>query len=71
MWQPRDTAPKDGSKFLAFTADFEHGVRFNERVQEARWTGKTPDDPLGYIASSNGQIVTHWMPLPAAPTSSQ
>src|SRR3569623_363940 len=66
-WRTMDSAPKDGSKFLAFTADFEFGHRFNERVQEARWSGKTPSDPIGNFASINGQIVTHWMPLPAAP----
>lgn len=68
MWQTTDTAPKDGTTFLAFTADFEGGVRFNCRVQEAKWSGKTPDDRIGHFRSANGQIVTHWMPLPAPPT---
>lgn len=66
-FQPIDTIPaafKDGRKFLAFTADFQFGARFNERVQEARWSGKTHDDPIGHWASHNGQIVLGWMPLP-------
>jgi hypothetical protein len=67
-WQPIETAPKDGRRFLAFTADFQYGRRFNERVQEARWSGKTPDDLIGHFASDNGQIITHWMPLPHPPT---
>ena len=66
-WQPRETAPKDGKRFLAFTADYEFGKRFNCRVQEAKWTGKTPDDRYGSFQSSNGQIITHWMPLPDPP----
>lgn len=37
LWQPIETAPKDGKVFLAFTADFENGVRFNEHVQEAEY----------------------------------
>jgi hypothetical protein len=63
-WQDLETAPRDGSKFLALTADFEHGVRFNERIQEAKWSGKTPDDRIGHFASNNGQMVLKWMPLP-------
>ena len=66
-WQTLDNAPKDGSMFLANTSDFEHGKAFNRCVQEARWIGKTPDDPIGHFASKNGQMVTHWMPLPDDP----
>lgn len=66
-WQTLDTAPKDGTKFLAFTADFEYGTAFNHRIQEAKWSGKTPHDPAGHFMSQNGQMVTHWMPLPAPP----
>lgn len=62
-WQPIETAPKDGSVFLAFTADFSSGVRFNCLVQEARWSGTSPYDLAGHFQSRNGQIVTHWMPL--------
>ena len=68
-WRTMETAPKDGSKFLAFTADFMNGNRFNERVQEARWYGNSPEDLAGYFASCTGQLVTHWMPLPAPPGS--
>jgi hypothetical protein len=67
QWQPLDTAPKDGTKFLAFTADFMYGTRFNERVQEAKWSGKTPDDRIGHFQSANGQMVLYWMPLPEPP----
>lgn len=67
VWQSLETAPKDGSKFLANTSDFEGGVAFNRCVQEARWSGKTPDDRIGHFTSKNGQMVTHWMPLPDDP----
>lgn len=67
MWQKLDTAPRDGSTFLAFTADFDGGARFNECVQEAKWSGKTPDDRIGHYQSRNGQIVLRWMPRPPFP----
>ena len=63
-WQTMDTAPRDGKKFLALTCDFEYGCAFNKRVQEAKWSGKEPDDPTGHFQSDNGQMVTRWMPLP-------
>lgn len=66
-WQPIETAPKDGTRFLAFTSDFEYGVSFNQCVQEARWSGKTPDDHVGHFQSRNGQMVLYWMPMPAPP----
>lgn len=67
-WRPIESIPPefmDGRKFLAFTADFMYGQRFNECVQEGKWIGKTPSG--GHFASSNGQIITHWMPLPEPP----
>ena len=70
-WRSLDSAPKDGRKFLAFTADFQFGHRFNECVQEAQWSGKTPDDRIGHWMSKNGQMVTHWMPLPKPPKRTQ
>lgn len=66
-WRDIEGAPRDGKKFLAFTCDYENGIRVNECVQEARWSGKTPDDRVGHYQSKNGQIVTHWMPLPLPP----
>lgn len=66
-WRNTDTAPRDGSTFLAYTADFCGGGPYNERIQEARWSGKTPDDPIGHFRSDNGQIVMCWMPSPRYP----
>jgi hypothetical protein len=65
--QPIETAPKDGRKFLAFTCDYQFGSRFNTRWQEGRWDGRTPDDAVGSFQSDNGQIITHWLPLPPDP----
>lgn len=67
-WQPRETAPRDGKTYLAYTADFCGGSAFNICIQEAKWCGKSPDDTIGHHQSRNGQIVLYWMPLPDPPS---
>lgn len=69
-WRDRQTMPRDGKNFLVLTADFEHGRQYNERIQQARWDGKTPTDPKGAFKSGNGQFIVYWHPilLPPAPT---
>ena len=52
-WRPIDSAPKDGSWFLAW--DYDGGFYVFR-------------DGPGFIASENPQ-PTHWMPLPAHPPS--
>lgn len=65
-WQPIETAPRDGSKFLAYTHDSEPGAPiFNVRIQEAWREGS--DSKTGYFACATGQMITHWMPLPPSP----
>jgi len=66
--QSSDTAPRDGSEFLARVMDrspFSDAPTYHWDI--ARWDGKTPDDPIGNLASRSGSIVTHWAPLPAPP----
>ena len=63
-WQPIETAPKDGTKFLAFEDGDYYGCSFN-------WE----DDEEGTIYWNTycGQPAcytpepTHWMPLPEGP----
>ena len=59
MWQPIETAPKDGTRILAYCAggDWQDVIYW-----EASWQGapfwcsdRTKTDP------------THWMPLPEPP----
>lgn len=59
-WLPIETAPKDGTNFLAcssassvFLAHYANGV-----VDSSDWT-----DADGYLA----RYATHWMPLPERP----
>jgi hypothetical protein len=69
-WQPIETAPKDGTRILGWSSDAR-------RVLPIRWQGppKTPADwPSGWRDDTlflYSKDVTHWMPLPPAPSSTQ
>ena len=65
-WKPIETAPKDGSTFLA--------VCLEGYIQVVMWdsSGKTCDeegDVDYYTSEMTDRYVcpTHWMPLPAPP----
>lgn len=68
MWQPIETAPKDGTRIIAVGWDW--GIVWNERhVTTVIWrqdreewceTDDSEDD-------SACAYLTHWMPLPAPP----
>ena len=78
-WQPIETAPRDGTHFLAVCVDlvdeYDERNRILERGKREEylcvayhidWLGGTVQFPF------NGGIVqnrrfTHWMPLPAPP----
>lgn len=71
MWQPIETAPRDGTEFLAYDA---HAKKMDvcewidsrsvhiQPVQSDGDYGPSEDD-FGYHLSA----ITHWMPLPAPP----
>lgn len=61
-WRDIGTAPKDGTRFLAFQADRE-SQRYECWWQEdfANWEGWQDD-------WDNEPAPTHWMPLPIAPS---
>lgn len=65
-WQPIETAPKDGTSFLACHA--------GSGVHQITWHGKASHIPLyGWAHGEDVEDVdlwspTHWMPLPAPPT---
>lgn len=69
-WQPIETAPRDGTRILAFgggLGEIAEVVSYNERVGCWNAPNDTLDDtdyePDGYIRP------THWMPLPLPPRS--
>lgn len=60
-WQPIDTAPKDGTGFLAASPDF---------ISEGNWHISTCWWLWGeqkYQMCSSQVIPTHWQPLPPPP----
>lgn len=67
QWMPIETAPKDGTAFLALEGEFSYKASFHLQDDDGRIVWE----------SYCGQPVvcdpepTHWMPLPAAPTPSR
>jgi hypothetical protein len=65
VWRPIETAPKDGSKILAWAPDLApisyYGVAFWAEAQEAN-----PRSVAGWFWSYATR-PTHWQPLPPPP----
>ena len=68
-WQPIETAPKDGTRILAYG---KHGLD----VDEQKWaTVVWQDYSKGFVCDPNEATeydpevsnITHWMPLPEKP----
>lgn len=61
-WQPIEAAPRDGTTFLAFNGHWRGVARY--------WEALYPDDPIW--VDEHSEFIepppTHWMPLPAPPT---
>ncbi len=56
-WQPVETAPKDGRRFL---------VSDGAAVATVWWSAEA-DEWIGYDTEGAFGAVTHWMPLPPPP----
>jgi hypothetical protein len=65
MWQPIETAPRDGKTFLAYTID-----SYGRRIEFAQWRPGLSENS-GHFSSQSGAIPTHWMPLPTPPTTEE
>jgi len=77
-WQSIETAPKDGSQFIAFFPDFRDGyqVRISRwQDHETREYGKTTYHDqswdagtwMGLRPGDQKPQPSHWMPLPLPP----
>lgn len=64
LWQPIETAPRDGTWFLA--TGFDYGRNDKPRhYAVVFWEGYSfISDPL---STESFDYLTHWMPLPEAP----
>jgi len=70
VWQPIETAPKDGTKFLAgrFVDQCREGR--NGFIAVDRWRARERGDEYTGLGKFNERFwpATHWRPLPAPPT---
>jgi len=71
QWRPIETAPRDGSRVLLFEK-YEDvpfvGYWWGNREWVADQTFYNTDGDACVIDIVSQQFVTHWMPLPAAPS---
>lgn len=74
-WLPIETAPKDGTMFVAWRSvptwdeDEQRNVAVWEPCIAQTVFGEVCSIPLHYMP--RGQRITHWMPLPAPPSSAK
>lgn len=60
-WQPIDTAPKDGTLFMAWCPKSKLSLMvFNNPIESETWSLTGPS----YVVPE----PTHWMPLPSPPS---
>lgn len=64
MWQHIDTAPKDGTRFLAWHVDGTEAVKCYWYTHRSVSGWKTDE----MDCNEYDFIPTRWMPLPAPPT---
>lgn len=71
-WQPIETAPKDGTRIIMTNGAwvdfgwFSHSVWLGPRAAKGAWVGDDPRDGRGALDGIHEP--THWMPLPAPPS---
>lgn len=61
-WQPIETAPKDGTRFLAVSRSGSQRVDWFDTSKQGTWNGRSQ-----FWQERPKDRYTHWMPLPAAP----
>jgi hypothetical protein len=58
-WQPKESAPKDGTRILVATTERVIGLSFWLPASQTWWSQQT--------GRSMRDAFTHWMPIPAPP----
>jgi hypothetical protein len=64
-WQPIETAPKDGTWFLAASSQYRVACPARWHAHSFQWL--TTMLELKHCGHWSGHPPTHWMPLPAPP----
>ena len=67
-WQPIETAPKDGTKILAWFADGDYSIIYWGAYDDS-WVQSLPG--LGSDSGYSPDTFSHWMPLPLPPNVSR
>jgi hypothetical protein len=69
VWQPIETAPKDGSLILAWyvTETNRHAV-FCTNLRLAQWIVDADTWRVDGVGGNVKPELSHWMPMPAPPT---
>jgi len=70
-WQPIETAPKDGTGFLAFERISNKHYTISVCVWENGSEGEGPYMVLFHQEKNIPVVPTHWVPLPDAPKGEQ
>ena len=83
-WQPIETAPKDGRMYLCWVDAIRYGERDDGSLDSAdvsevdfgQWRSDDATPHGGYHMNmmgdiGDGQIITHWRPLPTRPAIDQ
>jgi hypothetical protein len=62
VWQPIETAPRDGTRVLLFS-------KWEREVDFARYVGAYSSDPKGWVSIPGAywKYPSHWAPLPESP----
>lgn len=63
-WQPIETAPKDGTDFLAWLMGNTHMVIYFDASIDSLYPWRATDSNSCYHVDA----PTHWMPLPEPPS---
>ena len=70
MWQPIETAPKDGASILVWDGKVVREVSWQDRwygrTEQPGWMIANCDEEYGYYVEA-----THWMPLPKPPVDAE
>ena len=65
-WQPIETAPKDGTRFLAWDPGYKHIWQHHHCIEwrvTDPWSGRQM-----WSWAGTGRTPSHWAPLPDPPT---
>ena len=68
MWQPIETAPKDGTAVDLWVEAVDCSFRGPDFIwRDGEWYGRNSEEPLHRHYGNTGVKATYWMPIPPPP----